>query len=141
MLKNKGLNSNRIKKLIKKTEEQINKKEVNSIEKTFLNFLKSYLERYQNFINSEAFQGKNIYACSDIIERLFGIYKAKVSDNYFVTTTTIGLELPLMCLPRKKLSQIIKPALEAIKMTSLQDWLGKQRSDNQSNMRAEFLKK
>jgi len=46
-----------------------------------------------------------------------------------------------MCLSRKRLSQMVQPALEAITMTNLQDWLGKQRSDNQSSKRAKFLKK
>lgn len=140
-LKNNGLSSGLIKKLILKINKEIHTKNEQIMESTFLNYIKLYLEQYQKFINREAFKGKVIHTCSDIIERLFGIYKAKVSDNYFVTTTTIGLELPLMCLSRKRLSQMVQPALEAITMTNLRDWLGKQRADNQSTKRAKFLKK
>ena len=83
--------------------------EKESIKSTFLNYLKSYLKQYQVFINAEVFKERNIYTCSDIIESLFGVYKDKVSNNYFVNNTTIGLELPLLCLPKKKLAQIIQP--------------------------------
>ena len=144
VLKIKGLNDKNIKDLIKKVTKEIQKEEtieLENLKKTFLNYLKIYLEKYKEFINTEEFKGKTIHTCSDIIERLFGIYKAKVSDNYFVTTTTIGLELPLMCLSKKVLKRIIPTALESITVTKLRSWLKGQKSDNQSAMRAKFFKK
>lgn len=144
VLKIKGLNDENIKDLIEKVTKEIQKEEnieIENLKKTFLNYLKIYLEKYKEFINTEEFKGKTIHTCSDIIERLFGIYKAKVSDNYFVTTTTIGLELPLMCLSKKVLKHIIPTALESITVTKLRSWLKGQKSDNQSAMRAKFFKK
>jgi hypothetical protein len=141
-LKINGLNLVNIKELITNIKEQISETKVkHKVQCTFLKYLKTYLEKYETFLKRKEFEGKTLHTCSDIIERLFGIYKAKVSDNYFVTTTTIGLELPLMCLSREELSNIIQPALEATSMTDLKEWRSNQNSDNQSLMRLEFFKK
>ena len=82
-----------------------------------------------------------MHVCSDVIERLFGCYKAKLSDNYFVTTTAIALELPLMCLSREALTDNIQIALESITISNLKQWRHSQNTYNQTSMRAKFFKK
>jgi len=141
MLKNKGLSQQTIQKAMQLVDEVIDDSTVNEVAKTFAKHLQSYLVKYDEFINLEAWQGQTIPVCSDVIERLFGRFKAKVGDNHFVTVSTISLELPLMCLDKVQLTQKIKMALETIFMSDLKEWKQKQSADNQSGKRAKFFKK
>jgi hypothetical protein len=140
-LKVNGLNAKIIKGLIILVENKIEAKETFKTTKEFAEHLKKYLITYKNFITEEEREGKTVHVCSDIIERLFGCYKAKVSDNYFVTATTIGLELPLICLSKEELTCNIQTALEEVSMTNLKEWRNPQKADNQSAMRAKMFKK
>lgn len=103
--------------------------------------MNKYLEYYENFIEKEDFKGKTVHVCSDIIESLFGKYKAKASDNQLVSVTNLCLELPLMCLPQKKISENINTIFSEVKMSNLETWNGEQKSKSQALMRVEFLKK
>lgn len=144
LLKINGLNNKTTNKALEIVDEKLKMNEPNEISetiKTFLIYLKEYLVTYQNFITKQRWKDKTVHVCSDVIERLFGCYKSKVSDNYFVTATTIGLELPLICLPKEELTANIQVALETVSMTKLKDWRNCQSTDSQSTMRTEFLKK
>jgi len=138
-LKRKGLSIQLIEQALALIETKLIK--ASDRLKTFIGYLKSYLMGYKNFITQEEWQGKRVHVCSDIIERLFGRYKSKVSDNYFVTVSTIALELPLMCLSQKELTKNVQLALEQVDMTTLKQWKNKQSADNQFSMRMKFFKK
>jgi len=140
-LKYSGLNEQTIQKVIKLVDEVIDDSTVDEVVKIFAKHLKSYLVKYNEFISLEAWQSQTIPVCSDVIERLFGRFKAKVGDNHFVTASTISLELPLMCLDKEELTQKVQIALETIFMTDLKEWKQKQSADNQSGKRAKFFKK
>lgn len=140
-LKNNGLNISSIQFSIKYLNQQkIDNANIGSIQK-FITLLLDYLKRYENILKQNKWEDKNVYICSDVIERLFGCYKAKLSDNFFITTSTIALEIPLMCLSRKQIEQNVQVALESIKMTNLTEWRNKQSTHNQTTMRALFFKK
>lgn len=138
-LKMKGLNVHTIKKALALLKRKA--KKASGIMKIFMNYLKSYLIKYQEFIQQEEWKDKTVHVCSDIIERLFGCYKAKLSDNYFVAASTIALELPLMCLSTSELTRNVHQALEEVSMTNLKEWKNTQSSDNQLSMRINFFKK
>ena len=121
-LKYNGLNEQTIQKVIKLVEEVIDDSTVDEVVKIFAKHLKSYLVKYNEFISLEAWQSQTIPVCSDVIERLFGRFKAKMGDNHFVTASTISLELPLMCLDKEELTQKVQIALETIFMTDLKEW-------------------
>jgi len=143
-LKIKGLNSTTIETAINYIRDKTgteSKYETNENINKFGILFKQYLERYKQIIIQNKWQDKNLHACSDIIERLFGCYKAKLSDNFFVTTSTIALEIPLMCLSREDIGSQIEVALESVTMTNLKDWRKNQSSDNQITKRALFFKK
>ena len=138
-LKTKGLNVHTIKKSLALLKRKA--KKASGITKTFMSYLKSYLINYQEFIQQEEWKDKTVHVCSDIIERLFGCYKAKLSDNYFVAASTIALELPLICLSTSELTRNVRKALEEVSMTNLKEWKNTQSSDNQLSMRIKFFKK
>lgn len=143
-LKTKGLNITTIETAINYIRDKTStgsKYETNDNINKFGTLFKQYLERYKQIIIQNKWQDKNLHACSDIIERLFGCYKAKLSDNFFVTTSTIALEIPLMCLSREDIGSQIEAALESVTMTDLKDWRKNQSSDNQTTKRALFFKK
>ena len=141
ILKNSGLNQQTIQQTMQLVDEVIEDSTADEVVKTFAKHLQSYLVKYDEFINLEAWKGQTIPVCSDVIERLFGRFKAKVGDNHFVTASTISLELPLMCLDKEELTKKIKTALETIFMSDLKVWKQKQSTDNQSGKRAKFFKK
>jgi hypothetical protein len=139
-LKKTGLNKKTIKKAIKQTAAELKKAAVDSCYHFFLQRLNKYLEYYESFTEKKDFKGKTVYVCSDIIESLFGKYKAKASDNQLVSVTNLCLELPLMCLPQKKISENINTIFSEVKMSNLETWNGEQKSKSQALMRVEFLK-
>jgi hypothetical protein len=105
----------------------------------FIDYLKAYLEKYKAILVDNDWEKQSIHICSDVIERLFGRYKAKISDNFFVTVSSIALEIPLMCLSRQKIMQNVQLALETVKMTTIREWRTEQSSHNQVSMRAQFF--
>lgn len=138
-LKMKGLNAKTIKKALALLAKK--DKKASDTLKVFILYLKSYLLKYEEFIHQEEWKDKTVHVCSDVIERMFGCYKAKLSDNYFVAASTIALELPLMCLSTSELTQQVKQALEGVYMTNLKQWKNVQNTDNQFSMRIKFFKK
>lgn len=141
ILKDNGLNQYTIQQTQKLVSEVIENSATDKIVTTFAEYLQIYLKQYSQFLNEQDWQGQNLPVCSDVIERLFGRFKAKLGDNYFVTSSTISLEIPLMCLSNEELTQQVPLALETIFMTDLQNWKKEQNTDNQSGMRANFFKK
>lgn len=137
LLKNRGLNL----KTIEEALEILNIETEQITVKKFITFLKQYLMKYKHFILQPEWKNRTVYVCSDTIERLFGCYKAKLSDNYFVTTSSIALEIPLICLPKKVLFQSIQNAMENIEISQIVKWRKSQNTSNQAAMRAEFFKK
>jgi hypothetical protein len=149
-LKTKGLNLKTINQAIKYVEQQnlenLKKVNENGEQKyknmtTFIHLLMTYLERYKVIVIQNEWQNQPIHICSDVIERLFGCYKAKLSDNFFVTASSIALEIPLMCLQRKDIENNIQVALESVSMTNLIKWRKEQNPHNQTTMRAKFFKR
>lgn len=149
-LKTEGLNLKTINEAIKYTRRQKleNLENINENGEVryknitiFIDQLMEYLERYKGILIQNEWQEQPIHICSDVIERLFGCYKAKLSDNFFVTASSIALEIPLMCLKREDIEKNIQVALESVSITNLTQWRKEQNPHNQTTMRAKFFKK
>jgi FtsZ-binding cell division protein ZapB len=106
----------------------------------FLDYLKPYLKKYENFINQERYKGKRVTVCSDVIESFFGTYKSKQSNNYFNGVTEVTLELPLLGLSQEALCLNPRFILEEVKTTDFKDWIDTHSTDNQNIKRVKFFK-
>lgn len=133
----KGLN----KKSIEAALCEIDKIETNNSIQIVISELRKYINKYKKILENELTEQQSIFCCSKVIERLFGIYKDKVSTNYFNGVTVSCLELPLVCLPTKTLKQNLKASLESIFMSNINDWKEQNQSDNQSVKRKKLFKR
>ena len=134
MFKSHGLTSDTLQEAV-----EILQKEFSGRTAKFVEQLRGYLAQYREIL-CQLGKDKNIHVCSDVIESLFGVYKSRVSDNYFVGTTALSLELPLICLSDKQLSECIEQALIGVKMSHLKHWKNSDNSHSQAFKRRELLK-
>ena len=104
----------------------------------FLKHLDGYMVEYQKFMEKQ--EVENIPVSSEIIESLFGKYKALSSPDKMVATTKLNLEISAICIDKAKISEQIESALEDVFMTDLEAWVDKHSSDNQLVARREFFK-
>jgi len=137
LLINKGIN----KKSITQSLGIINKIEMDNSIQVVISELKKYINNYKEILENKLTEHQNIFGCSKVIERLFGIYKEKISTNYFNGITASCLELPLVCLPQETLKESIKSFIETVFMSNINDWKKKNKSDNQAIKRKEFFKR
>lgn len=137
LLKNKGLSNENLKKI----KRYLLLQQADDITMTFIKYIQEYLDKYEAFLRKNDFKQQATHVCSDILESIFGCYKSKVSDNYFVGVTGLSLEIPLLCLKKHELTQDIQLICEQIKMTNLKDWRKSQNNDNQHSKRRLFFKK
>jgi len=135
LLKNKGISL----ETIGKAKAELATLSCGSSQQCYQKYLKGYLQEYENVLNKLP-QTQVFHACSDVIESLFGKYKAHASDNFFVGVTSLSLEISLFTLTPERLRVIIPNALTATKMTDLKNWKGLQDEQNQTVKRREFLK-
>lgn len=137
LLINKGINE----KSLKQALNEINKIETNNSIQVVISELKKYVNNYKKILEKKLVKHENIFGCSRVIERLFGIYKEKISTNYFNGITASCLELPLVCLSKEALKQNLKSFIETVFMSNINDWKKQNQSDNQSIKRKEFFKR
>lgn len=105
----------------------------------FANKLLQYLEKYANFAK-QANPKSSYQVCSDIIESLFGKYKSLLSDNAWVGSSVIGLELGLYTLDKKQIEDKIQDALEQVFISDIDSWKEDYKADNQHVKRNIFFK-
>jgi hypothetical protein len=137
VLTTKGINN----KSIEEAMNEVNKVDENNSIKIVISELKKYLNKYKEVLENKLTEYQNIFGCSKVIERLFGVYKEKVSTNYFNGVTVSCLELPLVCLPTETLKQNLKASIETVFMSNIDEWKTKNESDNQSVKRKNLLKR
>jgi len=81
-----------------------------------------------------------VHVSSEIIESIFGKYKAKASYCNLVGLTNLNLELPTYCLDKSQVEGYLIHALQSVFMTDLKTWKEKHSSDNQVVKRTNFFK-
>jgi len=83
----------------------------------FISILQKKLSIYQKIAQKQA-----QHCCSDVIESMFGKYKAFASQNPLGIISAACLELPLHTVKKQALKSIIKEGIEAIKLYQLEQW-------------------
>jgi len=104
----------------------------------FIQHVENYLSDYELFI--EASPDDCVHVSSEIIESIFGKYKAKASYCNLVGLTNLNLELPTYCLDKSQVEGYLIHALQSVFMTDLKTWKEKHSSDNQVVKRTNFFK-
>lgn len=137
----KGINTKTIKESLNEIEKIETDNSISKSIQTVISELKKYVNNYKEILENRLTQHQNIFGCSKVVERLFGIYKEKVSTNYFNGVTVSCLELPLVCLPTKALKQNLKSSIETVFMSNINDWKKQNQSDNQAIKRKKLFKR
>ena len=145
VLINNGISSENITKILSRISKiEMDNSTNNSSNKSIgivISELKKYLNNYKEILETKLTNHQNIFGCSKVVERLFGIYKEKVSTNYFNGVTASCLELPLVCLSKETLIQKMKFFIETVFMSNINDWKKQNQSDNQAIKRKELFKR
>ena len=114
------------------------KNKSNELVCAFIDYLKETAEKYKSFLSERS---ANYNVSSDVIESLFGKQKSMMSSNSLVGVTIQDLQLAVQTTPRKEIINILRPALEAVLITTLCKWKQEHSYGNQALKRSEFFKK
>ena len=104
----------------------------------FSNHVDDYLVKYENFI---AKSDCSFNACTDIIESLFGKYKAMTNNTPYMGLSMICLELPTYSVQQEDIESTLETALREIFVSDLIQWNHEKSTENQAAKRRKFFRK
>jgi hypothetical protein len=105
----------------------------------FLEKIDKYLEKYQLVLKDKP--DAKYHASSDVIESLFGKYKAIRNDNKWAGMTDTVLEIPLQRFSLQDIQDKLKQCLEATFVSDIKQWKDTHTIENQNIKRIKLFKK
>lgn len=145
LFKNKGLSRQGLKKAkheIKKCSSYSIFKLGDFIER-FVELMQSYFNHYQNmldkYLDPHNRDNVSFNICSDVIESLFGKFKAIAPDNQLHSMANTAIELPIYTLTKQEIDAFFEEALVSTKISQLYEFKKHYFIDSQAVKRRKFF--